>query len=342
MSIGGATQMISNLTKQAMRSGMTAIVATMLALALAPSGATAGACPLAIVKCGCTIDKSGSYALNGPNPMLLTSTEGTTCVDIKAKDVTLTGGPTLQGPGSKTSTVGVEVNIFADKVTLQSVEATNFGQGIVIDGRNATVRGSATSFNNKGTVVNGKNALLIEQSSNRDGDAGILVNSTATNFEMMSGTANEATGAGIELYGVSGAVLSSVVADDDVTFGIWLRNASNNLISGFETEDNGIAGVYLGCNAAGPNGKSCPISNNRNTLIAATVSYMGGLLLLQSYGIAVGRGSLQNHFLNIVGTGNIVDDALDENPNCGTNQWYNNTFTTASPALILSYHHDIL
>jgi hypothetical protein len=334
--------MISNLTKQAMRSGMTAIVATILALALAPSGATAGPCPPAILKCGCTISASGSYTLGGPNPMLLKPTDGSICVHITASAVTLTGGPTLQGPGSKTSTIGVQVDIFANKVTLQSVEATNFGRGILIDGPNATVRESATSFNNKGTVVNGTHALLIEPSSSRDGAAGIEVNVTAKNFVMMSGAANEATGAGIELNGVSGAVLNQTVADNDVTFGIWLKSASNNLIAGFQAEDNGTAGVYLGCDAAGPNGQSCPISSNGNTLTGATVDGMGGVLLLQSYGIANGLGNQQNRFLSITGTGNIVDDALDENPNCGTNQWYNNTFTTASPALILSYPHDIL
>jgi hypothetical protein len=129
-----------------------------------------------------------------------------------------------------------------------------------------------------------------------------------------------------------------------VNFGIWLKNASDNLISGFESEDNGIAGVYLGCNAAGPNGKACPISSNGNTLGGWSpgdndASYKGGLLLQQSYGIAIGRGSLQNHFLFITGTGNIVDDALDENPNCGTNQWIYNVFTTANPTLILSSFH---
>jgi parallel beta-helix repeat protein len=129
------------------------------------------------------------------------------------------------------------------------------------------------------------------------------------------------------------------VADNDVTFGIWLKSASNNLIAGFQAENNGTAGVYLGCNAAGPNGQSCPISSNGNTLTGATVDGMGGVLLLQSYGIANGLGNQQNRFLSITGTGNIVDDALDENPNCGTNQWIYNVFTTANPTLILSSFH---
>jgi copper-binding protein NosD len=332
--------MMTKAAEQAIRGGVTAVAATMLALALAPSGAFAAACPPAILKCGCTISAPGTYTLSGPNPMLLNSTEGATCVHITANDVTLVGGSTLQGPGSsKTSTIGVHVDIFAKGASLQSVEATNFGQGILIDGPNATVREGVTSFNNKGTVVNGVHALLIEQSSNRDGTAGILVNGKAKNFEMMSSTANGATGAGIELNGVSGAVLTSTVAKANVTFGIWLKSSSNNLLSTFDTEDNGTAGVYLGCNAAGPNGKSCPISSNGNNISGGTISGMGGILLQQSYGIAVGKGNNNNVLLGIRGTGNVVDDAFDENPSCGTNRWLTlgDILTTTNPIQINHY-----
>jgi len=30
--------------------------------------------------------------------------------------------------------------------------------------------------------------------------------------------------------------------------------------------------------------------------------------------------------------GNVDDDALDENPNCGNNRWFGDSFTTVSPA----------
>ena len=347
MGIGGATQtMMSNLIKQAIRGAMAAIAATMLALAMAPSGAAAAACPLMIVKCGCMISSSGNYMLNGPNPMLLKSTEGTVCVHITADDVTLTGGSTLKGPGSKTDTVGVHVDIFAHRVTLQSVEVTGFGRGILIDGPNATVQEAVTSLNNRGTVVNGTHALLVKHSSQQDGAAGVQVNDTAKNFGMMSGTASDASGTGIVLNGASGAFLNSIVANENSSFGIWLKNATNNLITGFETEDNGTAGVYLGCNADGPNGKSsCATGSNGNTLVGpvfesspSIVSSTGNLLLpQQSYGIAVGLGNLDNHFLVITGMGNVVDDALDENPNCGTNRWLVNDLKTSSPAKTTTY-----
>jgi hypothetical protein len=93
--------MMTKAAEQAIRSGVTAVAATMLALALSPLGAFAAACPPAILKCGCTIGAPGTYTLSGANPILLNSTEGTTCVHIKVSDVILVGGPTLQGPGSK-------------------------------------------------------------------------------------------------------------------------------------------------------------------------------------------------------------------------------------------------
>jgi hypothetical protein len=54
--------------------------------------------------------------------------------------------------------------------------------------------------------------------------------------------------------------------------------------------------------------------------------------LNQRIGIAVGLGSLHDHFLGITGLGNVNDDALDENADCGNNRWFLDTFMTSSPA----------
>jgi hypothetical protein len=101
MKIGEASQMMTKAAEQAIRGGVIAIAATMLALALAPSGAVAAACPPAILKCGCTISSPRTYTLSGPNPMLLNSTEGTICVHITASDVTLVGGPPYKGRAAR-------------------------------------------------------------------------------------------------------------------------------------------------------------------------------------------------------------------------------------------------
>jgi len=218
--------------------------------------------------------------------------------------------------------------------------AEDFGQGIRIDGPNATTEDAVTEFNNRGTVVNGSNAFLITDISEEDNTVGIQINATATNFVMVEGAAVGATGAGILLNGVSGAFLNEALAEDDGTFGIWVRSASDNVISGFGAVGNGVAGVYLGCNAAGPNGTACPAgvpASKGNSLMGAVYGSTQSLVsntgssLNQRFGIAVGLGNLHNHFLAITGTGNVDDDALDENPNCGTNRWFSDSFTTSSP-----------
>jgi hypothetical protein len=155
---------------------------------------------------------------------------------------------------------------------------------------------------------------------------------------MVGGGASDEDGVGIELNGVSGAVLSSTETSSNGTFGIWLNGAADNIVSSFLSESNGIVGVYLGCNAGGPNGKdSCPsgASRNGNSLIGATsesgYSVVDSNVNFQRYGVAVGLDNLHNDFLTIEGSDNSVDDALDENPNCGNNRWFSNAFSTSSP-----------
>jgi parallel beta-helix repeat protein len=89
---------------------------------------------------------------------------------------------------------------------------------------------------------------------------------------MVIGEAVSEAGIGIYLNGVNGAFLNEAVAEGDGSFGIWLKSASDNVISGFIAESNNVAGVYLGCNEAGPNGTPCPTgvaSSNGNSLMGS-------------------------------------------------------------------------
>jgi len=197
-----------------------------------------------------------------------------------------------------------------------------------------------TTGNNKGVVINGANAYAFVVFSLADNLVGIQVNSTATDFTMIVGGGLSDAGAGIKLNGVNGAFIDSFEAGGDGTFGIWLKSASNNAISDFSSVGNGIAGVYLGCNPTGPNGTACPAgtpSSNGNSLMGNALK---GTALFsdvsngvsQRFGIAVGLGNRGNHFAFITGSGNLSDDALDENPTCGNNRWLADTFTTSNPA----------
>lgn len=324
----------SGLTK-ATSMGVAAAFAALIAVALAPAGAPAAACSLSIGTCGCTIDSPGTYKLTGTSPMNSTGT----CVDITASNVTLSGGLiTIKGPGSVVGTYGVHIEPAANKVLLEKLTAEDFGSGVHVDGPNATLYLVSTSLNNRGVVVNGANAFFIQVSSELDFETGIQVNSTATDFAGMVVKAVGATGAGILLNGVSGAFLNQVIAEENGTFGIWLDSSSNNSIADFQAEDNGVAGVYLGCNAIGPIGTACPTGvspSNSNSIIGTVGESTSSLVsntASQRFGVVVGLGSLHNRFLSITGTGNVDDDALDENPECGSNRWFGDTFTTSVPA----------
>jgi hypothetical protein len=66
------------------------------------------------------------------------------------------------------------------------------------------------------------------------------------------------------------------------------------------------------------------VGESTSSLVSNTAS--------QRFGVIVGLGNLHNRFLSITGTGNVDDDALDENPECGSNRWFGDTFTTSIPA----------
>jgi hypothetical protein len=148
----------------------------------------------------------------------------------------------------------------------------------------------------------------------------------------------EGNGVGIELNGANGAVLNGFATSGNGTFGVWVNGASNNVITNFYSDYNGTAGVYLGCNPAGPDGNaSCSSgASSSDNMVAgysdyySSVSSTGGPT--QSYGIAVGLGNLLDDVFAITGDGDLVDDALDENPACGSNRWLGNAFTTSNPA----------
>jgi hypothetical protein len=315
-----------------------ALLVTILFAAVLPSRADAVTCALSITSCGCTISLSGDYTLSGTSPM----NSAGTCINITASNVTLDGaGIVMKGPGSTSPTFGVHIESTANKVFLEELAVEGFGQGIRIDGLNAITYDVVTALNNKGVVVNGANAYLITAISEEDNLAGIQVNSTATGLVAGVLAGVDDIGVGIEFNGVNGAFINEAEGEGDGTFGIWLKSASHNAISGFQAESNGVAGVYLGCNAAGPNGTPCPAgvpSSDYNSLMGSVYASKNSLVsnttspLNQRFGIAVGLGNLHNQFLEVTGTGNVDDDALDENPNCASNRWAFDSFTTSSPA----------
>ena len=112
-----------------------ALLVTILFIAVLPSRADAVTCALSIPTCGCTINSPGTYTLTGTSPMNSTGT----CIDITASNVTLdSAGKSMKGPGSTSPTFGVHIEPTANKVFLDDIAAEDFGQGVRIDGPNAS------------------------------------------------------------------------------------------------------------------------------------------------------------------------------------------------------------
>src|ERR1700730_7525018 len=114
------------------------------------------------------------------------------------------------------------------------------------------------SLNGRGVVVNGPAAILSTITADANTLAGIQVNQAAVGTTLLQITADSNFGAGIKLVSVNGVSLIKSDASANSTFGVWLKGSSSNFLWDFTAEDNSIAGVYLGCNAAGPTGAACP------------------------------------------------------------------------------------
>jgi hypothetical protein len=314
----------------------------MLSVALAPSGAAAAACATSITACGCTITTGGTtYSV--ANDLSFSGTSGA-CITVAASNLILEGSfHTISGSSSSASTIGVEVASTAKTVLFGDMTVTGFGQGIRLDGRDAVLATSTVSLNGRGVVVNGPAAFLSGVTADANNLAGIQVNSAAVGSTLLRVTADSNFGAGIKLVNVNGVSLVEADASTNSTFGVWLNGSSSNFLWDFTAEDNTIAGVYLGCNAAGPTGAACP----PGTLPASANMISGDLVgstnsvvspsspSKQKFGVAIDLGNGKNRVMGVTGKGNGIFDAIDKNASCATNLWLA-TFTTVSPTLAAS------
>jgi parallel beta-helix repeat protein len=150
--------------------------------------------------------------------------------------------------------------------------------------------------------------------------------------------------AGIELNGVSGAFLNNLTVTGSATYGVWLLSSSRNVIANFSVSRNTSAGIYLGCfHSGGLLGRRCttvpptpPSNGNILTSVGDPSSADGPSQPDQAYGVAIAAGNVGNRIVGVGGSGNgkgtFGVDALDGNPNCGSNLWTGNQFAIVSPS----------
>ena len=274
-----------------------------LLLGLSAIAVIAGAGPAMaadISACGTTISKPGFYQVTQD----LTGSGGD-CIDVNAaRTIVFLNGHNLTGAGSG---IGVRFSSRA--------------KSSFLEGGNATISGFAIGVEDDASYVHGDNF-----NANGNTTGGLLVNvaqySTFSNFQ---GSGNGSYGAHF-LMGANN-VGESAQASSNGSYGIWLDGARGDRIDNFDTEQNAMAGVYIGCATNGP-GTAC---SGGNHLGSANQVYDGFADGDGPYGIAIDANATANLVTSVEAMNNKSSDMLDLSK-CGSSSWFGNAFASATPS----------
>jgi len=325
-----------------------ALIASIAIAAPGPARAAMNACANPIAACPCAIKSAGDYTISGPG--LIAAPPGD-CIRVSVPGVTLDlASTTISSSPSSIADVGVHVLAAASGAVVRGTldapaTVTGFAIGIEIDAPSVTLENVIAQSDGIGIQINGGaaygSALAVHDSSR----TGILINGPAAGPYLTGLNVDSTLGfAGIELNGVRGAFLTNLSVTGSATYGVWLRASSRNVIANFTVSRNTNAGIYIGCfRSGGLLGKACatipPIPASNGNILASVgdpSSADGPTQPAQSYGVAIAAGNLGNRIVGIEGSGNgngsFGADAIDGNPNCGTNIWTANQFAIASPS----------
>ena len=258
-----------------------------------------------IVDCT-TITKAGNYEIDAT----LTAGKPGDCLVIKAANVTVNlNGQAINGSGG----AGAGVHV------LSSANYT------YIEGRGSTIGGFA-----EGLEIDGSNIVAENFTATDNADAGVLLqkakNSRISNFTSISNVND-----GVRVYsGTTNGVADFNVLQNN-RYGLWLESTTRTLVYDFTAENNTLAGVYIGCFADGPHANKCSKPSMQSTSNAV---YNGKSLKAsdgsQQIGVAIDLGDLSNRVADLTSQFNAQFDAVDENPQCGTNTWMVITYGTSN------------
>jgi hypothetical protein len=249
--------------------------------------------------CGISISKPGFYLVTQD----LTAGGGD-CITVNAARTTIfLGGHQITGGGNG---AGVKFSARA---------ANSF-----LEGGNATISGFAVGVEDDASEIRGDNF-----NANGNVSGGVLVNgvesSTFSNFQ----ASNNGT-YGVHFKGGASSVAESSQASGNGNFGIWLDGTKGLRIDNFDTEQNAVAGVYIGCASSGPGG-AC---SGKTRVSSANQVYDGFADGNGPYGIAIDASATANLVTSVEAMNNKSADMLDLGK-CGSSSWFGNTFTTATP-----------
>jgi hypothetical protein len=244
-----------------------------------------------------SISKSGFYELD----QAISPSTPSDCIVITAPNVTLNlNQEEISGAGGGT---GIHVMRTAANVFIEGGGATisNFIEGIEIDAANAVAENFTVSGN---------------------GDAGVYLNG-AKQAKVSNFTANGNNKDGVRLFKASMNVIQGFSAANNGRYGVWLMASSRNTIDlgDLYIQDNSIAGIYLGCWSAGPNGQACKPKVAPSSYNSIFDGYTDGASGGQNYGIAIDLGDNFNKVAHMSAIGNTDADVVDYNTECGNNLW---------------------
>jgi Right handed beta helix region len=250
--------------------------------------------PKSVTACT-TLRAAGSYEIDAT----LIASGATDCIAIAASNVVLNlNGWLIQGGGGA---AGVHVLPKAANTYIE-------GRGTMISGFN------------EGVEIDGVGAVAENFTSASNSDAGVYLNNSR-----QARVANFTTSGNLDGVRVSSGtdnVVEGVTAHTNSRYGVWLESTSYNSVEGFLVEDNQMAGVYVGCWPAGPQGTKCARkikpSNYNSILDGSAVKNSAGD---QAFGIAIDLGNSNNRVSGVTTSFNSESDLVDDNPDCGNNIW---------------------
>jgi hypothetical protein len=324
-----------------------ALLAVIAAAAPVPARAMI-TCTNPIMACPCAIRLAGDYTVSGPG---LLATPPGDCIHVNVPGVTLDlGSATISSSPSAIADTGVWVlSTAAGAVVKGTLNApatvTGFTTGIQIDAPSATLENLVAQNNSVGIRITGGSAYGSALAVHNSSLTGILISGPAPGPYLTGVSVDSTRGfAGIELNGVHGAFLTNLTVTTSQTYGVWLLASSRNVIANFSVSRNTTAGIYLGCfRTGGILGRACtliplppPSNGNILTSVNDPSTADGPSQPDQAYGVAIAAGNVGNRIVGIEGSnngnGSFGYDALDGNPNCGSNVWTANQFAFVSPS----------
>jgi hypothetical protein len=288
------------------------------------AAAPAAACGTTFSTC-CTITASGVYTLSAS----FTANSGTgTCVAIG------------NAGGSITNVVVNLAGFTITQATANNGKGTGIGitgasgfnadsQNVYLEGLNGGVSAFATGVSvssSSGTF--GTNYVTVEGVNAGDNGTGFTETGNNASLSDISASSNKV---GVEVTACDNCSVNFADLESNSQYGIWLNDSDMVAVNSIFTTSNGVAGIYDGCNATTP-GTTCSSDTGDNNQIFNSISE-NNPNTTTGLGIYVDNGETNTSVSNNDASGNKFD-GFDKNTTCGSNHWFGNVFTTASPSCV--------